>query len=66
MFGHLRDAWNSVGAMEKSQAMLEYIQEVERHEPQWETKVTSDQGQRKLMNLTILPYYYNVNRLKTF
>ena len=55
MFGHLRDAWNSVGAMEKSQAMLEYIQEVERHEPQWETKVMSDQGQRKLMNLTILP-----------
>ena len=34
-----RDAWKSVGSMEKSRAMLEYIQEVEKHEPQWETKV---------------------------
>lgn len=32
------EAWKSVGSMEKSQAMLEYIEAVEKHEPQWETK----------------------------
>ena len=36
---HFREAWKAVGGMEKSQAMFEYIAEVEKHEPQWETKV---------------------------
>ena len=36
---NFREAWKSICGMEKSQAMFEYVEEIEKHEPQWETKV---------------------------